>query len=261
MQKRSKTGAIGNVRLTACLAVVAAAAALCSSAASAEDWTTDLKAYLFLPWADFGVETAGGATLETSLDPGDLVEALKFGLMFAGDTHRGKTSLLYDIFYTDLDFSGSLAAPVPVNVDTNMKLLLASFGVGYDLERTKTGFVQVFGGLRYVKLDNSVTLSGTGTPAAVVGLSRSDDYLEPLVGLRGRTQVGDRTSLGGYMNVGGFGVGSEFTFDGYVGLDYAISDTKIASAGVRYLSIDYEAGNADLDVDMLGPVIGLAWKF
>jgi hypothetical protein len=234
---------------------------LCCSAASAEDWKTDLKVYLFLPWADFGVETAVGARLDTSLDPGDLVEALKFGLMFAGDTRRGTTSLLYDIFYTDLEFAGSLAAPVPVNVDTNLKLLLASFGVGHDLERTESGFVQVFGGLRYVKLDNSVTLSGTGTPAAVVGVSRSDDYLEPLVGLRGRTQVGERTSLGGYMNVGGFGLGSEFTFDGYVGLDYAFSDTKTASVGVRYLSIDYEAANADLDVEMVGPVVGLAWSF
>jgi hypothetical protein len=245
-----------------CLSVALASVFLVSAEpVAAEEWRTNLTAYLLVPWVDFGVQTSGGATVDASADPGDVFESLDFGFMLAGDTRKGKTSLLYDVMYTDLGSDGTLSGPLSANVDVDLKMLLASFAVGYDVQRSDTSFAQVFGGARYVALENTTTLTGGGPVGAVVGINQDVDYFEPLIGVRGRTRVSDRMSLGGYVNVGGFGAGSELTWDTYVGLDYVLSDRMSANFGVRYISIDYEADNADIDMDMYGPVMGLTWRF
>jgi opacity protein-like surface antigen len=71
----------------------------------------------------------------------------------------------------------------------------------------------------------------------------------------------DQLSVGGFVDVGGFGAGSEFTWEIFGGIDYAISDRVSAVAGFRYISIDYEASAADVDLDTYGPVMGLTVRF
>jgi hypothetical protein len=44
-------------------------------------------------------------------------------------------------------------------------------------------------------------------------------------------------------------------------VDYAVSDRISANAGFRYMSFDYDAGNADLDLEIYGPVVGITIKF
>lgn len=68
-------------------------------------------------------------------------------------------------------------------------------------------------------------------------------------------------SLVGNGNIGGFGAGSEPTWDVYGGLQYAISDRTIWNLGFRYIRIDYRASNGDIDMDMYGPVFGITMKF
>ena len=239
----------------------ALAALVVGGPVAAEDWSTTFKLYGFLPWADFGVQTAGGANLGVSADPSDLLDALEFGVMFAGDTHRDRTSILYDVFYTDLSSSGTLGGPLSSTVDSDVKLLLASLAVGYDLQRTDTSFSQVFGGIRYVSIKNSVTATGGGPIGIVVGIEQDTDYFEPIIGVRGHTKVGDRTSVGGYANIGGFGIGSEFTVDAYAGFDYAFTDRTSGTFGLRYIDIDYEDAGNQVDLRMVGPVVGVAWRF
>lgn len=237
------------------------AALMGGAPASAEDWSTTFTAYGFLPWVDFGVQTAGGADLDVSADPSDLLDALEFGVMFAGDTHRDKVSILYDVFYTKLGSSGTLSGPLSSSVDTEVEMLLASLAVGYDLQRTETSFSQAFGGIRYVSIKNSVTVTGGGPIGGVVGIERDTDYFEPIIGVRGRTKVGERTSVGGYANIGGFGIGSEFTVDAYGGLEYAFTDRTSGTLGLRYIDIDYEDSGNQVDMRMVGPVVGVAWRF
>lgn len=236
-------------------------AALMGMPALAEDWQTNFTAYLFVPWSDLALETAGGASIETSADPSDLIQALEFGAMFAGESRKDNISLLYDIFYSGLGQSGTLSGPLGASVDVDVDMLLASFAVGYDLQRSDAGFAQVFGGLRYTSLQNTVAATGGGPIGGVADVEQDFDYFEPLVGFRARTRIGERTSLGGFLNVGGFGAGSELTVDSYIGVDYAISESRSANFGLRYLSIDYEGDSANLDMDMYGPVLGMSWRF
>jgi opacity protein-like surface antigen len=58
-----------------------------------------------------------------------------------------------------------------------------------------------------------------------------------------------------------FGVGSQFSWEVYAGLDYAVTDHISAVAGFRYLSVNYEDGGAELKLDTYGPVLGATLWF
>lgn len=261
MRSRLARAAKGALASATLCGVLAGTTILSAGTAAAEDWHTNLTVYSLVPWVDLGVATDAGATTDASADPSDIIEALDFTFMVAGETYRDRISLLYDLMYTKLGSSGTLSGPLSSNVDANMKMLIGTFAVGYEVQRNDTSMVQVFGGARYVKFENSVNAVGGGPIGVVAGIDRDEDYLEPMVGIRGRTRLNDRTTLGGFFNVGGFGVGSDLTWDAYVGVDYALAPNRSLNMGFRYLSIEYDGGDATINMDQYGPVIGMTFKF
>jgi opacity protein-like surface antigen len=86
-------------------------------------------------------------------------------------------------------------------------------------------------------------------------------WVDPVVGLRGRFEINETVSLAGFASIGGFGVGSDLSFDIFGGMEYAFSERFSASAGFRYMSFDYDGGNADLELEMYGPVFGITAHF
>ncbi len=51
-------------------------------------------------------------------------------------------------------------------------------------------------------------------------------------------RLNDRLSLTGYGDIGGFGVGSDFTWQAIAALDWRVSEKSSASVGYRWIQID-----------------------
>ena len=62
-------------------------------------------------------------------------------------------------------------------------------------------------------------------------------------------------------DIGGFGVGSDLTWQAIGTLDYAVNDRLELRAGYRALSVDYEDGKFLYDVLMQGPILGATYRF
>jgi len=66
-------------------------------------------------------------------------------------------------------------------------------------------------------------------------------------------------------DVGGFGVGSHFTYNGSAILGYSFSHTVSAWLGYRILGINYQDGHGPdrfmYDVRMHGPIMGIGFRF
>jgi len=75
------------------------------------------------------------------------------------------------------------------------------------------------------------------------------------------TQLAARWSLLGYMDVGGFGVGSDLTWQVAVTANYQASERLYLSIGWRHLYVDYSGGGTVFKGAMTGPVIGTTWTF
>ena len=90
---------------------------------------------------------------------------------------------------------------------------------------------------------------------------RDLDWWDPVIGVRGQIPLTRSLTAEGIADIGGFGDGSQFTWEIFAGLGYAISERFSANAGFRYVSIDYDGGNAELDLNMYGPVLGFTVRF
>lgn len=245
----------------AALAAVLAGVGAFTGAAQADDWQNRVNLYLLVPWIDVGVTTNGGASTDTSADPGDVLSALDFGFMVAGEAKKGKFSLLYDVIYSDISGGGTLTGPFSSSVDVETKLLYTTIAAAYEVYEQGEQSLQILGGVRYVDFKTSVSVVGGGPIGAAASAEADVDWFDPVIGIRGRTPLNDRLMLGGYANVGGFGVGSELTYDLYGGVEYALNDRTSMNFGLRYISIEYESSNATIDMDQYGPVIGVTMKF
>ena len=84
-------------------------------------------------------------------------------------------------------------------------------------------------------------------------------------GLRGEFWVSDDVRLIGWGDYGGFGVGSESTWQLVFGASYLPSPNVELYAAYRILSFDYEEGSGadrlSLDLTYSGPMIGIGYRF
>ena len=81
------------------------------------------------------------------------------------------------------------------------------------------------------------------------------DWLEPYIGARLMFQLSEAWNLGVRGTIGGFGIGSELTWDFLVGAGYQVKDNFALYFGYRAMDIDYE-GSIDIDLQIRGPMIG-----
>jgi opacity protein-like surface antigen len=115
--------------------------------------------------------------------------------------------------------------------------------------------LDVLAGLRFVELDLDLDLAG------VRAGSGSADWVDPWIGARERIPIGGAWSAILRGDVGGFGVGSEFSWQAILGVRAACGDHVLVDVGYRALGIDYEDKDLSFDAVVHGPVVGLAITF
>ncbi|MEY8840926.1 hypothetical protein AB9K41_18020, partial [Cribrihabitans sp. XS_ASV171] len=114
-------------------------------------------------------------------------------------------------------------------------------------------------GARYWNVENTLSLTAGTLPAASGTVK--DSWWDPVIGLRGRQAISDRGALVGWAYLGGFGAGSDFTSDLFLGYNHSFTPVTSLTAGWRYLSVDRTDGAFVYDVEQHGPVIGLTFSF
>jgi opacity protein-like surface antigen len=98
-----------------------------------------------------------------------------------------------------------------------------------------------------------------------VEVDQDQTWVDPLVGLILRTPGGNRLHAQVYTEIGGFGAGSDFTWQVFPTVGYKFTDRFSLEVGYRWLDLDYKAGEGNerfaYDVLTQGPVGGLAFRF
>ena len=115
-------------------------------------------------------------------------------------------------------------------------------------------------GIRYTSLELDVNLRTLGAR-----LNGDQDWVDPIVGARYSYRMTDQWTLRLYGDIGGFGAGSDFTWQGLGLIDFQPWKNVAIVAGYRGIGTDYESGSgADkftYDAVVHGPLIGLDIRF
>jgi hypothetical protein len=91
--------------------------------------------------------------------------------------------------------------------------------------------------------------------------SRTDDWFDPYVGLRGRYNFTDRLYATAKGDIGGFGIGSDLTWQAEAALGWQVTARVFAEAGYRALGIDYEDDGLTYDTITHGAQVTLGVTF
>ena len=195
----------------------------------------------------------------------DILDVLDFGFMTAIEVRKGRLGLLFDGMYMNVSDSAdaqSADGAVSVSAEAEVKQTMLAFAAAWRVLEERVA-VDAIGGLRYNKIDVDVDIDARlfGGPSGSVGRSGTKDWVDPYLGLRLIAPVGGGLSLVGYVDAGGFGVGSDFTWQGLAGLEYALSESFIATFGYRYLKVDYDKGGFSYDMANDGLYAGMTMAF
>ena len=104
---------------------------------------------------------------------------------------------------------------------------------------------------------------GTTFGGTDVDESVSTWWIDPVIGARIVADLTERFSLVVAGNVGGFGIGSasQFSWEALALLDWRFGDTTSFALGYRGVGFDRPDGDAQADIVLHGPLLGLIFRF
>lgn len=260
-------------------------------------WEKSLTSYGWLTFLS-GSTTVKGRTVDVDVDPIQVIDHLdRMPFMGYGEIRKGPLALYTDIVYADLGLSesGIHARPngtIGTALGLNFTQLIAEAGLLYEVARwdetpgsikdpaasSSYTALDLYAGARYWYQELDVNFSLTGTAdtgglvvsgARAIARSGSVDWADPLIGLRLRHQYAPGTELFVKGDIGGFGAGSQFSWNVLGAVNYEIMRTSSYNAsaylGYRALSVDYVQGEGwnryEFNVIQHGPVIGVTVKY
>lgn len=171
-----------------------------------------------------------------------------------------------------------IGTTVELSLDLEVQTGIVEAGAAYEVGRYGSLAFDVLGGARYWSQKADLSLDVTRTVdifelelvgRRAIARSGSVDWVDPLVGARLRFAVAPGHGLFVRGDVGGFGVGSDFSWQavaGY-GFDFAVYSgiTFSGVLGYRALAVDYVQGEGRgrYGFDMLqhGPILGVNVRF
>ncbi len=244
------------------LAIVALTA--CGFNAHAGDadsgWRYAMSPYL---WAA-GIKGESGTLpglppADVDMSFGDIFDDLKFAGMLIATAQKGRFGFGGDLQYVKTS-AGVDAAP-PIFDDgklTSETFSLSGWGQ-YALFDDERSNLKLAAGARLWSVDTELKLSGG--LVSRVKIKHDETWVDPMLGVIGKTDVSPKFFLQGWGFVGGFGVGSDTMIDLFGGVGYRISDKTSTTIGYRWLKLDYDNDDFLYDVRQQGIVAGMTFRF
>jgi opacity protein-like surface antigen len=233
-----------------------------SAAAAANDtgpdsgWKQSAVIYLLAPTIS-GTTGIGPADGDVDIDPKSVFSSLEGAFLGIYAAEKGRWGVLADVIYMDLgaDLEGGLGV---LSGKLNNKQFNLALAATYRLSDRW----QLLGGGMYTDLSLKLDVQ---RPSQSVLRRTSESWVDPVLGARFTTPLGEKWGFGAMALVGGFGVGADLLWSLNASFDYSFSERWHLMLGYRYIDFDYEDGSGRerfrFDVAEYGPAAGIRFDF
>jgi hypothetical protein len=179
-------------------------------------------------------------------------------VMVAGEVRYGRFAFVTDLIFLGLEADDEATrGPVSVAAEVDLDTVVWTFGGSFRaIEQDPVTLDLLVGGRLW-----NVDAKGTVTGFAVRQRSGSQTWVDPIIGISGRVELGSGFALQAEGDVGGFGLVSDIDWQVLGTIQYQVADYLTLDAGYRYLAVDYDDGGFLFDVALSGPIIGASIRF
>ena len=266
------------IQLAACaLSLAAATLSPTASAQISDDWRFQAIIYGYFP--DIGGTTKfperGGASI--NVDASTLIDNLKFTVMGTFSAQKGRYGFFTDVLYLNVGGSNSNTRNVSVNghelpiavnssLDLDLKGTIWTLAGSYRPVSDPSMTVDLLAGARLLDLRETLGYNFSADVGPIVGPGRSGtsevsvSYWDAVVGTKGRFNFGNNREwfVPFYADIG---TGqSDLTWQVFGGLGYSFSWGQVL-AGWRYLDYKFKSDSAVQDLNLNGPMLGVAFTW
>jgi len=189
-----------------------------------DQWTFSVIPYLWGVSMD-GKVTVGHYSTSSSMSFSDIMQDMKAAGELHLEAQKGSIGFFLDPTYTKLRQDTTVtrvpsgAPPPPWDVTLTSEMWLVEFGAFYQVGKWfldgnnegRTASVDVLAGGRYWYMHGDLD---TGNPYSS---SKTNKFLDPMIGVRATVDFTEKLSFRLKGDIGGFGVGSDFTWNALAG--------------------------------------------
>ena len=228
-----------------------------SDAQNDRSWQYLAEIYLMFP--NMSGQTTVGVIPPVDVDAGagDIFGHLEMGAMLFFEANNGNWAIGSDLLYMKLGQDAE-----PGILITGGKVTVKQLAWEVSGLKRLTPWLEAGLAGRVVSLDAELDLETINEPRNASG---SKTWFDPVVVLRSNNVFAERWLGQLRLDAGGFGIGSDFTWQLQANLGYRFTDLFQATIGYRYIGIDYDSGEGPdrflYDIDTYGFVVRLGFNF
>jgi hypothetical protein len=224
--------------------------------AAAQDRVFQLTPYIWGTGVGGSISpVAGGPELHFREGLSDVLDDLDSAFFLSGLYRQGRFVVIGDYSASSSSRSGIvpvLGMPARGRVEQSSLTLAAGYRA-VDRDRVTVDYLV---GLRRWDIEAQAT-----TPVPGLAGQISVDFTDPILAARTTLQLSDRWSATGYVDLGGFGAGSDISAQLLATVNWQARNRLFVSAGYRHLQVDYDSGGRAFDVEFSGPILGMSLQF
>lgn len=197
---------------------------------------------------------AGAPTIGFDNSFGEVIEDLDSAFFANALVRRDRLVIAADVSYAALSRDGIVPPGIPASGKVSQLAITALAGARVVDDDGLT--VDLLGGARLWDLDGQVAV-----PLAGVAAAPGKTFVDPVIAARINVPVAPRLSALLQADIGGFGAGSDFTYQIASTLNYRVAGRFYLSAGWRHLHLDYASGGTRFEGSQTGPIVGVTHQF
>jgi hypothetical protein len=208
-----------------------------------------------------GIDGSVGArdrTANVDASFGDIWDNLEVGAMGTFEGTWNRWVFLGDVLYMNLTHDRATPdLPVFSNAEVQSKTFILDPEFGYQIARGEGRELNLLAGVRYWHLENELEFSN----GANLGFAGTRTWVDPVVGLQFRSDLGRMFYVTAKGDIGGFSAAARLDWQAFGGLGIRFNDRVSGLVGYRHLAVDYSNDGFLFDTKLRGIVLGLGMRF
>lgn len=232
------------------------------SVKTANKWGFLVEPYLMFPTMSGTAGLGSLPDVPVEANPGDIFSHLQMGAMLTVEASNAKWAINSDLMYMKLKQDATPGTRIKSGTVTAKQLGWELAGL-YRLNR----WLEVGAGTLLTSIDGevNVTVNNIGGSTTDKNKSGSKTWVDPMLIARVQSKAGEKFIYSLRGEIGGFGIGSDFTWQVQAYAGYRFSKLFQMTGGYRVIGINYNKGTGEdrflYDMDTFGPVVRFGFNF